>query len=581
MFLFQVEVKLNDYHHMARFLHINEKTRKIFLETISTFHPFDTIFFDLELLFEDLKSDIDFLFKYHEFFVKLNIDHTIDNREKFGANGNCKVESSLHYIKNSILNYDIKWDQMNNLNSSVKFDFNEKTILNAKINGTADYDKVDIDFVIDLAIKSFKEKYFGNLKYSIIDNEIDSKLNLNTKLSSYDATLKLNIYEEMMVSGTLESSGSIPLRSWFTISSNTTEYIVHAEVKIGEIQYFALNLEYKNDENGYVITTAVNIFLRVYAFKVSLVPGKVLLLIEDKKEGEIFNKVFLQLKTQEATEFVPEHRASLKFSVQTEYEVFDSIDSYFRYHGNSIKQKAEANFKYKNYFVESKAYSKKTNDDTDVFKIAMLTNFMNRNMSYSIHLKTKENFTDMVFTVNEDSYEYNLSLEANLEFARKSLNLRAFGTDGNWTIQSLAEHSQESIHLDGYFVDRKDLTFKFTGNCQLNDKDKKLSLSFITPYTDKLTVEASLSLLDDIQFSIDISQPSFVYAKASTRLQLTHNSLDLKAKFDFKSLIFLPVTEIYFQECHYHSFQTNSLNIFYPIFKLSNVDFVSKKGADK
>ena len=538
---------------MARFLHIKEKTRKIFLETISTFHPFNAIFLDLELLFDDLKSDIDFLFKYHEFYVKLNIDHLIDNREKFDVKGSCKVESSLQFIKNVIFIYDIKWNQTNEIKSLIKFDFNDKNVLNAKVNGTADNEKVDTDFIIDLAIKSFKEKYFGSLQCIMINHEINTKLKLNTRLSSYDATLNINISEEMMVSGTLESSGAVPIRSWFTISSNTTEYIVHAEVKLADIQYFALNLEYKNDDNGYVITTAVNVFLRVYAFKVSLVPGKVLLLIEDKMESEIFNKVFLQLKTQEATELVPEHKASLKFSVQTEYEVFDGIDAYFRYHGNSVKQKAEANFKYKNYFVESKAYNKNNNDDTDVLKISMFTNFMNRNMSYSIQSKTKENYIDLLFTLNEDSYEYNLNLEANLEFARKSINLRAFGTDGNWTLQSLAEHGQNEIHLDCSFVDRKDLTFKFTGNCHLNEKDKNLNLSFITPFTDKLTVKANLRMLDEIQFSVDISQPSFVYAKASARMQTTHNKVDLQAKFDFKSLIFLPVTEFNFQECQYHS----------------------------
>ena len=533
---------------MARFLHTKEQKRRIYFETISTFEPFNAIFLELNLLLESPKTSVDFLFKYHKFFAKLLIDHDYNNNQSLLVKGKCKVESSLHFIKKSTLNYDMNWQESNDISSSIELIHNDDKIFAGKLNGTAEMETANTDFLIDIDVRNFKKENFkGNLLYNMIGHEIDAKLQLFTSRSIYNSSLTLNIENDISIAGTLNSTGALPLKSWFAFSSNATEKVIHGEIKFAGIQYFAINLEYKNDDNGLVVTTAINFFLKVYAFKIIMIPEKVSLLIEDKRGKDIFNRLYLHIKIQEPTEILPEKKSSLKLSVKTQYKVFDQIEAHIRYQGNQEKQQLEAKYEYKDYFVEGKALSKQIEAVSNLLKLSIQTNFMDSNVSSILIMETYDKHGDILLKVVQNSYNYNLNLLYNTEATKKTLSLISFGTEGNWTMDTLWDSSKELNHFEATFLDRENLQFKYSVNMLMTEHEIKLDSSITTPFTDKVTAEMNLSMLDNVGFTINIFQPSFVYAKASIFTRVSSNLIELKGRIDFKSLIFMPVAEFNIQ----------------------------------
>lgn len=533
---------------MARFLHTKEQRRRIYFETISTFEPFNAIFLELNLLLDSPKSSVDFLFKYHKFFAKLLIDHDYTNNQTLLVKGKCKVESSLHFIKKSTLSYDINWQESNNISSSIEFIHNDDKILSGKLNGTAEMETVNTDFLVDIDLRNFKKESFkGNLLYNMIGHDIDANLQLFTSRSIYNSSLILNIENDISIAGTLNSTGALPVNSFFRFSSNATEKVIHGEIKFAGIQYYAINLEYKNDDHGLVVTTAINSFLKVYVFKIIMIPERVSLLIEDKKGSDIFNKLDLQIKNKEPTEILPEKKSSLKLSVKTKYEVFDQIEAYIRYQGNQKKQQLEAIYQYKDYFVKGKALSKQNDAVSNLLKLSIDTNFMNSNVSSVLIMEKNDKHGDILLKVVQDSYNYNLNLLYNTEATKKTLKLISFGTEGNWTMDTLWDSNKELNHFEATFLDRENLQFKYSGNILVTKHGVELDSSITTPFTDKITAEINLSMLDNVGFTINIYQPSFVYAKASIFSRVSSNSIELKGRIDFKSLIFMPVAEFNIQ----------------------------------
>ena len=134
----------------------------LILRTISTFHQFDKLLIDIDYMFEDQKSYIESLVKYHDFYIDLSAKHFHDLSQLFSINGYANLDSSISFLKSSKLDYEIVLDNSNKLLSHLNFKMNNKDIINANVNGSAAWNEIGIDFNTIMNIKEHHLNYDGN-----------------------------------------------------------------------------------------------------------------------------------------------------------------------------------------------------------------------------------------------------------------------------------------------------------------------------------------------------------------------------------------------------------------------------------
>ena len=536
LFILQVELRLNDYHHLFELSYEDSQKLLLDLKTQSSFLPFNDIqiYFDHEMRNDFLKSGI--ILKYKERFLMIDLDHETGNNGGFVYEGSHSLKSSLALISSINISYVIKMDSLSKVSADLSCSYNEKMNLKLISSGFASMSRADLDFKITNNV--FNDgNIHGKINHTYHHGIFDSNILINSSQKVVKSHVQIERIPEFKVTINFDIDSVNPVHAYLLYAETKEGKILKSEIVYDNIQLVAIN--FKNlltDLSNLDFKAEAKIINNKMTFKIKNKIKEKLLYMDIVRSNKLVS--VLKMENRQGKKKGLE-RQDISIVIQTPIETIEDIQINFKQKKGNMIYQTKASVKFKELYWKSETIDKEEHGNLHLYLSAKTNMLMEDNINVTLEKRVESSENQIHMTTESGNQTFTIdNVIKKISESRSELDFKVGGTWGNISLVGYTDFQDVKQLCQITFTDRKGL--QFGGFLESNQHDDNFYVKSVikTPFTDDLTVLASFSMSkSEITIEFSITQPSFEYANLSGNMSMISKQIQFNLNLDFKNMI--------------------------------------------